>query len=108
MDSIDEFRNFVGARHWRYAMTMRQWPHEYTVRRYDDPIEDQILFEGAVAFIRAHGECRRFEPTGKCYDYLDVDGRQYWTMGAPVEQTVILNRAWWDRMERPARGESGL
>lgn len=108
MDSIDEFKKFIGTRHWRYAKTMPQWPHEYSVRRFDDPAQDQVLFEEAVTFIRAHGERKRFEPTGKSSVYLDIDGRQYWTMGAPVEETIIINRARLDWKERLARGESGL
>ena len=108
MDTIEAFRRFVGKRNWRYAKTMPQWPHEYTVRQFDDPQEDQALFERSVIFIRAHGERRKFEPTGKSSVYLDIDGRQYWTMGAPVEETIIINRAWLDWQERLARGESGL
>ena len=107
MDSVDDFRNFIGKRHWHYAKTMPQWPHEYTVRKYEDPKEDQTLFEEAVAFIRAYGERRKFEPTGKCSVYFDIDGRQ-WTMGAPIDETIIINRAWWDWRERLARGELGL
>ena len=108
MDTIDEFRNFIGTRRWRYAQTMPQWPHEYTVRRFDDPEEHQVLFEEGVAFIRARGELRKFEPTGKSSVYFNVDGRQYWTMGAPVEQTTIINRAWLDWRERLARAKSGI
>lgn len=108
MDSIDDFKKFIGTRRWRYAKTMPQWPHEYSVRRFDDPAEDQVLFEEAVAFIRAYGERRRFEPTGKSSVYLDIDGLQYWSMGAPVEETIIINRARLDWRERLARGEPGL
>jgi hypothetical protein len=89
-DSVDDFRNFIGISHWRYAKNMPQWPHEYTVRRYEDPEEDQTLFEAAVAFIRSHGDSRKFEPTGKIAVYFDIDGRQYWTMGAPIEKTIII------------------
>jgi hypothetical protein len=70
MDSIYDFIQFIGTRHWRYAKTMPQWPHEYTVRRFDDPREDQGLFEEAVAF---NGEPRMFEPTGKSSVYLDQE-----------------------------------
>ena len=62
-------------------------------------------FEQAVAFIRANGERRMFEPTGRSSVYFDIDGRQYWTMGAPIEETIIINRAWLDWRERLARGE---
>ena len=108
MDLIEHFRVLVGNRRWRYARTMPQWPHEYTVRRFNDPQEQQDLFEEAVKFIRSHGESRIFAPTGRSSIYLDVDGRQYWTMGAPVEETIIINRAWLDWRERLARSESGL
>jgi hypothetical protein len=108
MKAIEDFRCFIGKRNWRYAKTMPQWPHEYTVRRFDDPLDDQALFEAAVRLIRTQGESRIFVPTRKTSIYLDVDGRQYWTMGAPVEETIIINRAWLDWRERLARGETGL
>ena len=84
---------------------MPQWPHEYTVRKSEDPKEEQALFEETVEFIRAQGERRTFEPTGKISIYFDIDGRQYWTMGAPIKETIIINRAWLDWRERLARGE---
>jgi len=27
------------------------------------------------------------------YTYLDIDGWQYWTMGAPLDKTILINRA---------------
>ena len=108
MDNIDDFKEFISTRSWRYAKTMPQWPHEYATRRFDDPHQEQAVFEEAVAFIRANGERRKFEPTGKISVYLDIDGRQYWTMGAPIEETIIINRAFLDWRERLARGESGV
>jgi hypothetical protein len=98
-------RSFIETREWCFAKTMPQWPHEYTVRKFQDPKEEQALFEEVVAFIRPHGERRTFEPTGKSSVYFDIDGRQYWTMGAPIEETIIINRAWLDWRERLARGE---
>ena len=106
MYSIVDFRRFVRTRRWYFAKTMPQWPHQYTVRRFDDSQRDQNQFEEAVGLIRTNGECRRFEPTGKSAIYLDIDGRQYWTMGAPVEETTIINRAWCDWRARLARGET--
>jgi hypothetical protein len=104
MQSEDDFRRFIEERQWTFAKTMPQWPHEYTVRRFEDPKSKQDVFEEAVAFLRANGECRVFEPTGRSSVYFDIDGRQYWTMGAPIEETVIINRAWLDWRERLARG----
>ena len=105
MQNEDEFRKFIESRHWCFAKTMPQWPHEYTVRKFEDPNNQQALFEQAVVFIRTYGERRTFEPTRKSSVYFDIDGRQYWTMGAPIEETVIINRAWLDWRERLARGE---
>ena len=105
MQSEDDFRRFIEERQWNFAKTMPQWPHEYTVRKFQDPKDEQTQFEQAVAFIRANGESRIFKPTGRSSVYFDIDGRQYWTMGAPIEETIIINRAWLDWQERLARGE---
>ena len=105
MQGEDDFRRFIDARQWAFAKTMPQWPHEYTVRKFEDPKNEQAQFEKAVAFIRAHGEPRVFEPTGRSSVYFDIDGRQYWTMGAPIEETIIINRAWLNWRDRLARGE---
>jgi hypothetical protein len=72
MDTIGDFRRFVSKRNWRYARTMPQWPHEYTVRRFDDPQDEQVLFEAAVRFIRSQGEQRFFVPTGRSSTYSPV------------------------------------
>ena len=47
-------------------------------------------FERFAIFIRENG----FDATfwGKIHTYYDFEGRYYWTMGAPIEETYILNR----------------
>jgi hypothetical protein len=71
----EEFRDFVEAAPWRFASTMPEQPHEYTLRRQHDPAR----FEAAVAFIREHGYPARW---GRAtHTYYDLDGRTYWTMG---------------------------
>ena len=62
-------------------------PHEYTVRG-ETPDE---AFEWFVRHISEHGYRARFGE--RAYTYLEVDGWRYWTMGAPVEETTIINRA---------------
>jgi hypothetical protein len=59
----EDGRGFVARAPWRFAKTMSHIPHEYTVR----------------------GQTT--------YTYLNIDGQRYWTMGAPLEATVIINRA---------------
>lgn len=65
---------------------MPEWPHEYLVRGR----VDEELFEKMVEHIRSNGYLGRF------YDrpitYYEEDGLVYWTMGAPVHETTIINR----------------
>lgn len=81
-----ELRNFVKEEKWTFAKTMPKWPHEYIVRGR----VDEALFERLVLHIRENG-CE-----GPFYDrtfiYYEEDGLLYWTMGAPLEETIIVNR----------------
>jgi hypothetical protein len=81
-----ELRAFVQREQWTYAKTMPEWPHDYLVR---DRV-DKALFLSMVKHIRTHG----FE--GRFYEmpitYFAEDGMIYWTMGAPIEATTIINR----------------
>ncbi|MGB6992996.1 MAG: hypothetical protein WBG00_07185 [Thermoanaerobaculia bacterium] len=81
-----ELRSFVDGEEWTYAKTMPKWPHEYIVR---DRV-DEDLFVTLVEHIRSHGYKGRFY--SKEITYFEEDGLIYWTMGAPVEETVIINR----------------
>ena len=65
---------------------MPEWPHEYIVR--ERVAED--LFVRLVDHIRANGYEARFYRNS--YTYYDDGGLVYWTMGAPVEETTIVNR----------------
>jgi len=65
---------------------MPEWPHEYIVRR-DCP---QDLFEMLVRHIREHGYHGSFYE--RPITYFDEDNLVYWTMGAPLAETTIINR----------------
>lgn len=78
---------FIAHAPWRFAETMPDQPHEYTVRG-ETPDEH---FDWFVLYIREHGYRAKYG--GRYYVYLDVDGWKYWTMGAPVQMTTIINRA---------------
>ena len=78
---------FVTEQKWTFAKTYAStWPHEYIVR---DRV-DENLFIQLVRHIRTYG----YE--GKFYrvpiTYFNEDGMVYWTMGAPIEETTIVNR----------------
>lgn len=76
------------AHSWRVAKTMPDIPHEYTLR---EAWGDDTLFDATVAYIRNHGYSAQFQY--RRYTYLDIDQYQYWTMGAPLSDTILINRA---------------
>lgn len=109
---------FVAESGWRYAKTMPHCPHEYTVRDLS-PGETKTTamgsaeFEWFVRLIREKGELDEWG--GQIKPYLRVGGYRYWTMGAPVEETTIINRepvteeAWAELNERiTAYSDSGV
>ena len=80
---------------WQFAKTMPQWPHEYTVREWAPDLEaDFVAF---VQLIRREGEVKPWpkdSPSPRYHHaYLAIDGWQYWTMGAPIAGTTVINRA---------------
>ena len=93
--TIDEARVYIASVRWQFAKTMPQWPHEYTVRAWLPDLEHS--FFAFVELIRQEGEIKPWprEAASPRYQhaYFEVDGWEYWTMGAPVEETTVINRA---------------
>lgn len=81
-----ELNVFVNGEKWTYAKTMPKWPHEYIVRER----VDEALFKQLVEHIRANGYEGKFY--SKNITYYDEAGMVYWTLGAPIEETIIVNR----------------
>ena len=73
---------------FQFAKTMPKTPHHYTLRK---TWEDEGVFEEVVQFIRDHGREEMYFQAA--YIYLYLEGHKYWTMGAPLDQTVLINRA---------------
>ena len=90
----EQLREFVRTSAWQFAKTMPATPHEYTLRQN---APDRKRFEEVVLYIRQEGYKAKYGKT--TYTYLDIDGWQYWTMGAPLNHpsgewcTVLINRA---------------
>ena len=83
----DELQAFVESTPWVFAKTYaKTWPHEYIVR---DRVDKELFLELA-RHIREHGYQGSFYQ--KPITYYDHEGRVYWTMGGPVEETIIINR----------------
>jgi hypothetical protein len=63
--------------------------HAYTVREWRP--EHDADFVKFVELIRTYGHPENFY--SKTYIYLHIDGLKYWTMGSPIPETIIINRA---------------
>lgn len=87
----EELQTFIQANRWTNAKNYEQTaPHEYVVKGKLSAYQ-QRQFERVVMFIRRNGYQEKF---GKyTYIYYNVGEHKYWTMGAPLYQTIILNRA---------------
>ena len=68
---------------------MLQCPHEYAVREWE--LDRQQEFEEVALFIRERGKPEPY--FSKIHIYYYADGWKYWTMGAPIPETTVINRA---------------
>lgn len=86
------------ASKWIFAKTMPQHPHEYTLRK-DWQFEGVLPWESAVQFIRDHSYDEYFYR--KKMQRLNINDRKYWSMGAPLLDTILINRASIGRIKQP-------
>jgi hypothetical protein len=85
-------RKFIARRRWREATTYRQTaPHEYTVREWESSGQGNQDFDRFVTLVRRCGYAGFFYRVR--HIYWAVDEFKYWTMGWPVEETIVVNRA---------------
>ena len=85
----EKLRKMIARCEWTFAKTMPFAPHEYIVKERC-PLSDEE-FEYFVNMQREHGIRERW---GKYNNpYLYIDDYKYWTMGAPLEDTTVINRA---------------
>jgi hypothetical protein len=98
--TLNAARSYIANVRWQFATTMPQWPHEYTVR--DWALGRDRAFVGLVELIHSKGEVKPWPKHSESpryhHAYLVIDDWQYWTMGSPVQETTVINRA---RMDSP-------
>jgi SAM-dependent methyltransferase len=76
------------GKNWIFAKTMPKSPHWYTLRR---EWRNNPLFDEIVQLIRDYGYQHKYGRTW--YTKFDINDMQYWSMGAPVFETILINRA---------------
>lgn len=72
---------------WIFAKTMLRNPHWYTLRK---EWKDDAVFDKTVDTMRRVGYTERYK--GKPYTMINLNGYRYWTMGAPIPTTILINR----------------
>lgn len=86
--TIEEIVDFIDGNRWTFAKTMPWHPHEYTLKAN---VSDPHMFERFVMHIRRNGYDKSFGK--RAFTYFDVGIWQYWTMGSPLDETILINRA---------------
>ncbi len=82
-----KLNGFINNSKWIFTKTYaKTWPHHYIVRER----VDENLFMQMVKHIRRFGYESRFYKMKLIY--FEEDGYVYWTMGAPIEETSIINK----------------
>lgn len=85
-------RGFIGRRRWQEAVSYRETaPHEYTIRKWVVGEQANQDFDQFVILIRRFGYADFYYRIRHLH--WAVDEFKYWTMGWPVEETVVINRA---------------
>ena len=86
--TVDDAQTYIDAAKWRHARP-NQPPHEYTIRDWrPDKRHDFLAF---AQLIQSRGVLKTWGEY--VHAYLEVDGLEYWTMGARVPETTVINRA---------------
>jgi hypothetical protein len=98
-DELARVQWFLETAAWRFARSMPQNPHWYTLRKTWENDDD---FVTVVLFIRKYGYVERFPDPVKGWPYItmDIAGFHYWSMGCPIGDkdtytywdTILINR----------------
>jgi hypothetical protein len=81
---------FINSEKWRFASTMRHIPHWYIVKEK----VDQELFVELETHIRHYGRLGIWHNSYLHWYWKPRDhGFYYWTMGWPIGESAVVNRA---------------
>jgi len=80
-------RSLWSKQEWVFAKTMPKNPHWYALRKQWKPAD---TFDESVISIRYHGVVELFQK--RPYTVFRMNAHKYWTMGAPLSDTLLINR----------------
>lgn len=85
-------RDFIAKHEWREAITYRETaPHEYVLRKRKTGEQGNRDFNQFIDLVRRFGYADFYYKVR--HIYWVIDEFKYWTMGWPVEETTVINRA---------------
>lgn len=95
-----EAKLYIAQVRWRYAKTMPDWPHEYTIKAWRPEMSG--AFEQLCRLIQDEGQVAAWPPppAAAIYHnaYLVITPHRYWAMGPrgdqdPITERTVINRA---------------
>ncbi|SDO72304.1 hypothetical protein SAMN04489867_0415 [Pedococcus dokdonensis] len=89
---LDWWLDLAPTLQWTFASTMPGVPHWYVVRGRTPGLSPED-FERAVRVTRTFGEPGKFYARTNLYLFTRDRRLWFWTMGAPIEETTIINVA---------------
>ena len=90
IEPLEEFNNIIENETWINAKTYKLiCPHEYIIK--GQTLMTKAQFYRAVSIIRLYGFEALYE--GVAGMYFICGDHYFWTMGAPLYNTIIINRA---------------
>jgi hypothetical protein len=90
---MSEIKAFIGSVEWRFAKTMPDAPHWYTMLKWN-PDKSEGFFILAKAIFERGIEETWVSTSGTSYrrKYFHLDGYKYWSMDASIGKTDLINR----------------
>jgi len=82
----EQIARYIESVSWRTSV---DGSNQYTLVANKPDLKTE--FSEFVLYIRKNGYVEKF--MGRKYTYFDIGGYQYWTMGAPLKETILINRA---------------
>ena len=89
MNDLERIDAYIAAVEWRFAKSMPSTPHWYTLKANCPDLIHECEF--LAEFIRRNGYVE--ELFGRAYTYYDFGSYQYLSMGEPIGETILINRA---------------
>jgi len=96
---LKRLKKYIKSVEWRFAKTMPQWPHWYTLDKWNPDKQDE--FDFLFRCIGWYGYRDEFNPRDRWY-YLQIDEFRYWHCAEH-----IINRADATKSSKQVR-EEGL